>query len=581
MIIKKYFNAIKSLINNRRGFALLELIITLTLLGILLAMGFMFYSFGVVSYNIGEEQTDIQQNARLAADFIISELRVAEAVTIVEGYEHLDIDDFGMTHADETPVFYIYVKDNAIYYQEHEDLAAGEMPGDGTSLTAILENISTNIDFELSFAKSTTEDKDNILEFDLSAKSINSDREYVLDTQLLVLNLDEIEEFNLTGDSGTALAYQVPAPEHPLIRRVTIAGRDYHHWENTTDDVNIDIYVETLNVEDGKSVKIEFLRIGEHGVREEVGEVTEQSSVMVGDEARLYDADDKSLKVPNNLAPFGDYYVRATVDCQYTGTETCDGSCEGLHLTQGRFYYIHPKIWDLQVDETRGSPFLCAGSLKTGGVPEGTGIILGTEAMIDDVDIDDIILLIYDRDAQEYVDPNMFYFHSIHKVDGDGKLSYVLRFNTSEDYEAYLDTPITMEYYIGGISASVDFRTLEGEIFYLSGLEVEVTDLNQIADMEPPFDSETNYYDVNIPYNEVRIGITAQHGHLDEYNASTVHLVKIKRDGSIIHELYEDNADFTIVLEELEITTTVEVELINEDNEVLNTYTIVVDRSDE
>ena len=580
MIMKKYFNVIKSLIRNRRGFALLELIITLTLLGILLAMGFMFYSFGVVSYNIGEEQTDIQQNARLAADFIISELRVAEAVTIVDGYGDLDIDDFDMDHAEETPVYYIYVKNNAIYYQEHGDLAAGEMPGEGTNLTAILENISTNMDFELSFAKSASADKANILEFDLSAKNINSDRKYDLDTQLLVLNLDEIEEHNLSGDSGTALAYQVPAPEHPLIRRVSIQGSHSHNWDNSDDKLDIQVYVETLNVDDDKTVKLEMFRIGEGGIQEPVSRVAEKTSVIAGDTVRFYN--DDSLKVPNNLSPFGSYYVSITVDCQSV-SDTCDGSCGGLCLSKGQFYHIYPKLWDFVIGEMHQPPKMANVEFKTGGVPIGEEVVLGTVGMFQDTyegdDWDNIVLFVYDVEGEEYLDDNILSIDGDFSVDKEiGELDFEVRFEgydgkSGPDYaRIYSGKELRFEFYVGGATFRETINTPD-IVYYLSSLEAEPD--NTDVTLTPVFDPEISEYEVTVGLDMDNIVIEAEHDNPEE-----VFLAVEPIENIIVKE--EDHDDWIRYTIDLAAETKIDVLLMskNDPDKIENTYSITVYRTD-
>ncbi len=62
----------------KNGFALLELIICVALLGMVLACAYGFYYTGVTSYSRGSLQWDLQQNARAAIVWMDKELIKAE-----------------------------------------------------------------------------------------------------------------------------------------------------------------------------------------------------------------------------------------------------------------------------------------------------------------------------------------------------------------------------------------------------------------------------------------------------------------------------------------------------------------------
>ncbi|HZK24963.1 MAG TPA: prepilin-type N-terminal cleavage/methylation domain-containing protein [Oscillospiraceae bacterium] len=68
---------------NRRGLSLVELIITMTILLIVLAVGYPFYHFGTRTASVGEDQSNIQRDIRLNGDFITKELRNATEIEIV------------------------------------------------------------------------------------------------------------------------------------------------------------------------------------------------------------------------------------------------------------------------------------------------------------------------------------------------------------------------------------------------------------------------------------------------------------------------------------------------------------------
>lgn len=62
---------------SEQGFTLVELLAALLLYGVLLGSLFSLYLFGVNIYQTGATRLDLQQNVRVAADFITRELRYA------------------------------------------------------------------------------------------------------------------------------------------------------------------------------------------------------------------------------------------------------------------------------------------------------------------------------------------------------------------------------------------------------------------------------------------------------------------------------------------------------------------------
>lgn len=67
--------------SDERGFLLAELTVTLALLVVVLAVGFLFYFFCTRSFDDGEKRTLVQSNARLAANFITKEVRYADNIS--------------------------------------------------------------------------------------------------------------------------------------------------------------------------------------------------------------------------------------------------------------------------------------------------------------------------------------------------------------------------------------------------------------------------------------------------------------------------------------------------------------------
>ena len=69
----------------KNGFTLIELVLTLALLGLILACLYSFYLAGLKSWQRGIEQAELQQSARIAMDTMIRELQKAEQFSLHNG----------------------------------------------------------------------------------------------------------------------------------------------------------------------------------------------------------------------------------------------------------------------------------------------------------------------------------------------------------------------------------------------------------------------------------------------------------------------------------------------------------------
>lgn len=68
---------------NYSGMTLIELIVSIGIMVMILAVIFGFYSAGIKSWSISENQMDVQQNARIAFDWICRDLKVAKEYEIL------------------------------------------------------------------------------------------------------------------------------------------------------------------------------------------------------------------------------------------------------------------------------------------------------------------------------------------------------------------------------------------------------------------------------------------------------------------------------------------------------------------
>jgi len=102
-----FFNS--SCLASNRGVTLIELIIALALLSTVLGMGYSFFSFGNLSFNKGEDQSNIQRDIRLFSDFITNQVRYSTEVELLdsidspllEGYNYIYLNDKTLTYNTE------------------------------------------------------------------------------------------------------------------------------------------------------------------------------------------------------------------------------------------------------------------------------------------------------------------------------------------------------------------------------------------------------------------------------------------------------------------------------------------------
>ena len=90
--------AVARLTRNQRGFTLSELLIVSAILGLMLAGLLTVQMQGQTSYLIGAHRVEAQQNARIALDLIIRELRSAQSITAIPSASDMTfVDEYGAT----------------------------------------------------------------------------------------------------------------------------------------------------------------------------------------------------------------------------------------------------------------------------------------------------------------------------------------------------------------------------------------------------------------------------------------------------------------------------------------------------
>ena len=174
----------RSYIKDNRGITLVELVIGMGLLSIVIALAYSLYFFGTTSFQTGANRVDLQQNARLMADFITEEIRLAIKVDILaEAPESLDAQ-----------YHYIYLEGNTVKHSVS-----------GATAVEKFSAISRKVDFDLEFLKSSDE-IDEILEFTVTARY--GDRDYAVKTEVLILNMQGSSIIGVTP--GFVVYYNYP-----------------------------------------------------------------------------------------------------------------------------------------------------------------------------------------------------------------------------------------------------------------------------------------------------------------------------------------------------------------------------------
>lgn len=187
---KKEYSRLYNLnsIKNNKGYTLIELLLVLAFLGISMLIINSLNILGLKTFNFMSYQGSLQQNLRLATNFIIKETRFASDAEIL----NLSLSEL-ITEMEKTDneYHYIYLENNVLKYRykNKSNYVADEIK-------------------ELNFKKSTN----NILKFNILCS--NSAPNYKLGTEVVILNMPQNKEIlNLDGD---AIRYKKTTPDLPI-----------------------------------------------------------------------------------------------------------------------------------------------------------------------------------------------------------------------------------------------------------------------------------------------------------------------------------------------------------------------------
>lgn len=166
----------------KNGFTLIELLVTLTILVIVVAIGYQLLSFGGNTFERGEMRYIAQENAQFASELITRELRYSNSVSILPEIPAV-FDEYKR---------YIYISDDGIL--KH-------YTGNGVIIDA-LGGINNDAEFtKLDFSTKTS--PGDVLSFTIETLSGTSTYSTTSDVQ--ILNLPEGDSINITEIADTGL----------------------------------------------------------------------------------------------------------------------------------------------------------------------------------------------------------------------------------------------------------------------------------------------------------------------------------------------------------------------------------------
>lgn len=157
---------------NNKGVTLMELLLSIALLGIVISAGYGLFYQGIRFFHISDNQIDVQREVWLVSDFITNELRNAVDIQLFSSITEANIPEPIPTNNDNNYI----VLDNLMIKRLNKDGTA-----DKTS------EMFTRLDFKL--IKHTG--GQNLVELTVGANKRNQD--YELTTEIYLNNLSEID----------------------------------------------------------------------------------------------------------------------------------------------------------------------------------------------------------------------------------------------------------------------------------------------------------------------------------------------------------------------------------------------------
>ena len=213
-------NRIKSALKKSDGISIVELLVVLSLLGIVLALGYTYFAFGVRAYDRGEQHAIAQQASRLASGFITSEIRFANEIEInpddnnfESGYRYIYVENESIKHVNENGNVRI-LADSNVDGMDYRIFFTSNVPYDVVYFY-IFADFPGGIDIGDYIIIDPDED---IWEFEEERLEQEVGKGlYFLKTKVQALNLElyktygpDEEMIELNGKGGSVIKYKVP-----------------------------------------------------------------------------------------------------------------------------------------------------------------------------------------------------------------------------------------------------------------------------------------------------------------------------------------------------------------------------------
>jgi len=191
----------KKYLISEKGITLVEVIISLAILGMVFTGTQLLNHFGLVSFNKGNVQTNLQQELRIADTFITNEVRHATEIHVLEEVPE-NIDD----------------KYNYIFIDDEDNIISSK----GTTRKTIVDGISS--------LKFSGKNSDELLYFEIH--NAEKKQQYKIEKQVYPINMDLLDATIGNGDKvGIGIRYRsiMPLSLDKSILMPGIVGDLYNH----------------------------------------------------------------------------------------------------------------------------------------------------------------------------------------------------------------------------------------------------------------------------------------------------------------------------------------------------------------
>lgn len=196
----------KFYLNKRKGITLVELIIVISLVGIIITLAGSMLVFSVNSFGIVEEEFQIQSGMRLASQVISNYIKESSAIFMLN---EVQFDDSNLKN--EWDYFALSADKSSVIQYKWDNVGKTHVPN-------ILANAYPGITYSLAFDKSVS---DSLLSgFSIKAIGNSGQVKVGIDNELNAINSVVVDNTGNVGNPAVAIAYRtsdIPDPSKPRI----------------------------------------------------------------------------------------------------------------------------------------------------------------------------------------------------------------------------------------------------------------------------------------------------------------------------------------------------------------------------